>query len=189
MSELLPLASPMAAKVSFILKETKLVRLDFRIYAQTRDPWTQARLWRQSRSIEEIQLQLEKLKREKAFFLAEILESVGPQQGRWATNNLPGQSWHQYGEAIDLVLVSDAKRTVWASTHPGYEKLAEIAKKVGLHSGWYWRHRDVNHLQLRPDAARAYYSWAELDRMTRARYEGYDGRGKDQDSGRPHAQA
>lgn len=166
----------MSAKVDFILKTTRNEGLHFRVYTKARDPWEQARLWRQSRSHEEIQRAILKLRQEGALFLADILASVGPQYGRWATNNLPGQSWHQYGEAIDVVLVSTAEKTVWNGSNPAYERLAKIAVKVGLHSGFYWKSRDANHLQLRPDAARAYYSWAELSRLSQLKYESWDGR-------------
>jgi hypothetical protein len=37
-------------------------------------------------------------------FLADTLTLVAEMRtpGRWATNLLPGSSWHQFGEAIDL---------------------------------------------------------------------------------------
>lgn len=168
MSLILP--PPMRPKLDFLLKKTKEEGLDFRVFKGIVDPWTQARWWRQSRCIEEIDQALAKLEREKAPLLANILREVGPQHGRWATNNLPGQSWHQYGEAVALMLVSPAGKTVWAASHPGYQRLAEVAPTVGLHSGWHWKHRDVNHLQLKPDAVRAYHLWTELDTMIRRRY-------------------
>jgi peptidoglycan L-alanyl-D-glutamate endopeptidase CwlK len=165
------LPSLMRPKVDFLLKRTREVGLDFRPFKGLVDPWTQAKNWRQSRSIEEINQAIDKLDKAGAQFLAQILQEVGPQYGRWATNNLPGQSWHQYGEAVALMLVSPAGRTIWSANHPGYQQLAELAPTVGLHSGWHWKHRDVNHLQLKPDAVRAYHSWAELDAMIRRRYE------------------
>lgn len=161
---------PMRPKIDFLLKKTRAEGLDFRVFKGLVDPWVQAKWWRQSRCIEEINQALAKLERENAPFLAEILRSVGPQHGRWATNNLPGQSWHQYGEAVALMLVSPAGKTIWSGAHPGYRRLAGIAPTVGLHSGWHWKHRDVNHLQLKPDAVRAYHTWAELDAMIRRRY-------------------
>lgn len=160
----------MRPKVDFLLKKTRELGLDFHVFKGVVDPWTQARQWRQSRSLREIEDALEKLSKAGATHLAKILEEVGPQYGRWATNNLPGQSWHQYGEAVALMLVSPAGRTIWSVSHPGYQTLAELAPTVGLHSGWHWKHRDVNHLQLKPDAVRAYYSWAELDAMIHRRY-------------------
>src|SRR3569623_1734883 len=68
-----------------------------------RDPWTQARLWRQSRGRDEVEAKIAKLRRDGAPYLAEILEEVGPQRtGSWRTNSIPGLSWHQLGKAVDF---------------------------------------------------------------------------------------
>lgn len=173
-------------KLDYTLKRAREHGLDLRVYALERDPWVQAKLWRQSRSAEEVETAVAKLYTEGAPFLAEVLKSVGPQYGRWATNNLPGLSWHQYGEAADVVLVSESGRNIWASRHKGYETLAVISNRVILYSGFYWRHQDANHLQLRPEAPRAYYDWSQIDQQMRDRY---GRRCNDQDQERTAAQA
>ena len=122
-----------------------------------RDPYVQARLWRQSRSIEEIAAAIDKLKQSNAPFLAECLESVGPQHGSLVTNALPGLSWHQWGEALDCFWVVDAKAE-WSTTRKvngtnGYRVYAEKASAIGLTAGGYWpKLKDWGHVQLRAAA-------------------------------------
>ena len=49
--------------------------------AGLRNPFEQARLWRQSRAREEIEDKIQKFKAAGAMFLAHCIESVGPQHG------------------------------------------------------------------------------------------------------------
>ena len=44
-----------------------------------RDPWTQAKLWRQSRGRSEVDAKIASLRHDGASYLADILEAVGPQ--------------------------------------------------------------------------------------------------------------
>ena len=137
-----------------------------------RDPWAQAKLWRQSRSTASIRRMLQVLSDADALFLAEVLESVGPQNGRWATNCLPGQSWHQHGHAVDCFVAEKGGRSVWAPSHPAYEAYAQEAKAQGLVSGLYWSKRDAVHVQATAGRVRDQYGWPEIDRMMRDRFEG-----------------
>lgn len=57
----------------------------------------QAKLWRQSRAIQEITAAIKKLASAKANFLASVLDGVGPQHGPHVTNALPGPSWLRWG--------------------------------------------------------------------------------------------
>jgi peptidoglycan L-alanyl-D-glutamate endopeptidase CwlK len=101
-------------------------------------------------------------------FLADTLTLVAEMRtpGRWATNLLPGSSWHQFGEAIDLVVESESGLTVWSRAHPDYATYAAIAEEVGLHHGLRWKRPDAIHTQLRSEPVRAFFSWAELDALT-----------------------
>jgi len=119
-----------------------------------RDPYTQARLWRQSRSKAVIQKKIKELKEKGAPFLAHCIESVGPQSGPHVTNAIPGLSWHQWGEAVDCYWSAKGK-VVWDQNLKiagvnGYQAYAEEAKKLGLNSGYYWsKLKDVPHVQFR----------------------------------------
>ena len=75
--------------------------VEMRPYCTVRDPLDQAKLWRQSRTTTTIATQIKKLRDEKAYYLADCLTNVGPQDGRHVTNAIPGLSWHQWGLAVD----------------------------------------------------------------------------------------
>ena len=123
-----------------------------------RSPIEQARLWRQSRSREEIATQIAQLKADGAPFLAHCLESAGPQNGPPVTNALPGFSWHQWGEAVDCFWLIDGKAE--GSTRKqiegrnGYQVLAGEAAKLGLTAGGLWSNlKDWPHVQYRVDTS------------------------------------
>lgn len=146
-----------------VLKVISLCReqgIEMRPFCAVRDPFSQARLWRQSRTIEEISLKIKDLKKNGADFLAYCLDSVGPQHGKLATNALPGFSWHQWGEAVDCMWVVDGKAQ-WSVQKKvdglnGYRHYAEIAAGLGLTPGGTWkRFKDWPHVQLRIDSSPA----------------------------------
>lgn len=123
-------------------------------YCGERDVWEQARLWRQSRSTGVINRKLEWLRSHKAHFIADVIEEVGPQAGRWATNAIPGMSWHQWGLACDLYWDrnGDEPGGVEWNDLAGYKRFAEIARdRAELTSGFFWRSRDAVHVQRYPD--------------------------------------
>lgn len=67
-----------------------------------RDPWDQARLYRQGRSRAQIVAAQASLERLGYPYLAAILDRVGPQHGESIlTSAPPGRSWHQWGLAYD----------------------------------------------------------------------------------------
>lgn len=136
-----------------------------------RHPREQARLWRQSRTIQEIHTAAAMLSREGAEWLRELLLGVGPQSGKWATNALPGQSWHQWGEAVDCYVLEHG-RAVWRRSHPGYERYAILAKERGLTAGFFWRSQDAVHIQRQAGKVRSLHSWAEIDQLMRERFSG-----------------
>lgn len=124
----------------------------------------QAKLWRQSRSRDEILTHADIMRRRGAPNLAKLLLDVGPQHGRWATNALPGESWHQWGEAVDcFVLDQNTKRALWSSKHEGYRVYAEEGQKKGLFPGYYWQSDDAVHIQMRREKPTKIYSWEEVD--------------------------
>lgn len=132
--------------------------LSMRPYFTLRSPFEQARLWRQSRSSEQINVQIAKFKAQGAHFLAYCIESVGPQNGPPVTNALPGFSWHQWGEAVDCFWLVDCKAE-WSVKKlcngcNGYRVCADTAQALGLTPGGLWpKLKDWPHIQLRPDAS------------------------------------
>jgi len=160
--------------IVLVLSRCKRNEFIMRPFSTLRSPWKQARLWRQSRTTEEIETAIQKLRREGAPFLAMVLQDVGPQFGRWATNALPGQSWHQWGLAVDCFLQSLQGRAVWAGNHDGYKCYAKAAKDQGLTAGYYWKRRDSVHVQAYAETVRALYTWSEIDAAMALRFKDPD---------------
>jgi hypothetical protein len=123
-----------------------------------RDPLEQARLWRQSRTIEQIKAKIASLRAAGAGFLADCIEEVGPQHGKPVTNAIPGLSWHQWDEAVDCfwVLGNEAE---WSTSKlvngvNGYHIYAEEAHRLGLNAGGTWHaFQDWPHVQFRQAAS------------------------------------
>ncbi|HEX8692178.1 MAG TPA: M15 family metallopeptidase [Longimicrobium sp.] len=141
-----------------------------------RDPFKQARFWRQSRSIETIRERARELRSAGAGFLAFCLESVGPQHGRHVTNALPGLSWHQWGEALDCFWVVDG-RAEWSEDRfvdgvNGFREYASAARAMGLTAGGFFTSlKDFPHVQLRPAAnPRSMFSLREISNEMERRF-------------------
>ncbi len=116
-----------------------------------RSVYDQAKLYRQSRPFFEIEGASTYLKERGAPYLASVLIDVGPCSGNWATNALPGYSWHQHGEAVDCYWYID-KTAEWSTSRKhegknGYDVYAENAAKLGLVSGHLWAQKDSVHVQ------------------------------------------
>jgi peptidoglycan L-alanyl-D-glutamate endopeptidase CwlK len=128
-----------------------------RLNETVRNPIDQARLWRQSRTTEQIKAKVNALRTLGANFLADCIERVGPQHGEHVTNAPPGLSWHQWGEAFDCFWVVDGEAE-WSSEvlvqgQNGYRVYARIAEKqLGLTAGGLWKtFKDWPHVQLREE--------------------------------------
>lgn len=135
-----------------------------------RSVYEQARLWRQSRSSASIWLKIRALSEAGAPFLSSVLQSVGPQYGRWATNAVPGLSYHNWGEAMDC-FVLHCGRALWGDesddelreiAERGYLTYAQIAEDEGLYSLYHWG--DKVHVQSRKGNLLGEYTWPEIDR-------------------------
>jgi hypothetical protein len=143
-----------------------------------RTPSEQGKLWRQSRSTAQVRARLADLRGQGADFLAECIESVGPQNGPHVTNAIPGFSWHQWGEAVDCFWLLDGQAE-WSTRRQvngvnGYVNYATQARTLGLTAGGFWSSfQDWPHVQLReasnPGKA---FSLQQIDRAMRERFGG-----------------
>lgn len=140
-------------------------------YFGLRTPWEQAKLYRQSRSTAEINSRVQELRSNGAPFLAEVLDSVGPQpSGPKVTNAPPGLSWHQWSEAVDSYWWLNGQ-IEWFKTE-GYKVYADHARALGLTAGFYWSDPDLGHVQLRSvSSPRKTYSFPEIDDTMRERFQ------------------
>ena len=142
-------------------------------YFTIRTPEQQARLWRQSRTSNEIGKMVRWLRQNGAPYLANVIEDVGPQFGPKVTNAIPGLSWHQWGEAVDCFWNVDNTaewsvrrkiRLLDGRTENGYRIYAEIAVKNGLTAGGLWSSfKDWPHIQFRNRRLSSFYTIAEID--------------------------
>lgn len=164
-------------KVAAVLQQCAAQGITMVPSQTVRTPHVQARYWRQSRTRQEVEEAVTTLRNAGAPYLAEVMVSVGPQEGEHVTNALPGNSWHQWGEAVDCFWQVDNKAE-WSSTRKvdglnGYHVYAEAAKALGLDAGLFWRSlKDSPHLQLRATAnpLASGLGWPQIDQMMQDRF-------------------
>lgn len=137
----------------------------------------QAKLWRQSRTSQEIDQRTQELEDGGAPYLARIIRDVGPQSGPKVTNAIPGLSWHQWGEAMDCFWVVDGGAE-WSTRRKidglnGYAVYADEAEQLGLTAGGHWQSfKDWPHVQLRPDGSPAsLHSLEDIDAEMARRFD------------------
>ena len=154
-SDLKLLIPEFRAKVEQLIENCRCRGITMKPCDTLRDPYTQARLWRQSRSKAVIQKKINELKEKGAPFLAHCIESVGPQSGPHVTNAIPGLSWHQWGEAVDCYWSAEGK-VIWEINAKvnginGYQVYSEEAMKLGITAGHFWiNFKDSPHIQHLP---------------------------------------
>lgn len=134
-----------------------------------RSPEKQAQLWRRSRSTQRVNETLAYLRAHGGEYIADIIEGVGPQRtGPWATNAIPGKSFHQYGMACDLYWEKNGVPE-WVDLS-GYAAFAGVCRDLGLTSGYFWTSRDAVHVQA-PSSRRVALSLPEIsDALIEMRY-------------------
>jgi len=173
-ADLLDLVVEFRSKVELTLADCKDTGHELRPFFTFRDPWTQARLWRQSRTFDQIIKARDRLAAAGAPYLSRVLMDAGPSSGKWATNALPGQSFHQFGEAVDCFVVGPNGEAIWDDRHPGYKFYAERAQFHGLTAGYFWGSSpDAVHIQFRPASSPLHIlSWPQIDKAMKERFGG-----------------
>ncbi|MFD2590357.1 M15 family metallopeptidase [Aquimarina hainanensis] len=66
--------------------------------------------------------------------------------GKIVTHALPGQSYHNYGLAVDVVEIKNGK-AIWEN--PKWNKIAHLGKQIGFEWGGDWKRPDRPHFQMR----------------------------------------
>jgi peptidoglycan L-alanyl-D-glutamate endopeptidase CwlK len=143
-----------------VVRDCRTKGVDLLIYCTYRSPEEQARLYRQSRTLMEIEYKADVF-RERGFeFLSNILIGVGPQNGflgRHVTYAGPGESWHQYRMALDAVPLVDGK-CMWGkfvigtkNIRPEWLTYGKAVKKNGLYWAGDWKNfQEFPHCQEYP---------------------------------------
>lgn len=106
------------------------------IYCGLRDPYAQARLYRQSRPRAAIVGKCQQLRAAGFALAADIIESVGRQDGPHRTNAAPFESWHQFGQALDAVPFKDGK--LCYDDAAAYRLYAAAVRQVDLYWAGDW---------------------------------------------------
>lgn len=149
LSQLHPDLQPRAQRV---VETCRRDGVELLIYCGMRSPADQARLWRQSRTKEEILAKAQKYRDRGYPGLARVLLDVGPQPvevGRHVTMAAPGESWHQYGEAFDAVPML-AGRPQWDTKAEAWRIYGAAVQAAGLVWAGMWdEFREYPHAQLR----------------------------------------
>lgn len=91
--------------------------------------------------------------------------------GKIVTKARGGQSWHNFGLAVDVCPFKNGL-FLWNADNQTWLTIANCAKLYGLESGYFWKFQDKPHLQLTKsfslDAARAIYNAHGLPRLWQA---------------------
>ena len=173
-----PLVPEFRGKLNSLLAACRAQDVEMLPYFGIRTPFEQAKLWRQSRTTEDVAKKIAELRTQGATFLAHCLETVGPQNGPPVTNAIPGLSWHQWGEAVDCAWVV-AGKTEWSAQKKlngsnGYHVYAAQAQALGLDPGGLWKSlKDWPHVQLRAASSPLkVFSLVEIDKEMKERFGG-----------------
>jgi peptidoglycan L-alanyl-D-glutamate endopeptidase CwlK len=62
------------------------------------------------------------------------------------TNAKGGESWHNYGCAVDVAPFINDQQPDWDENHPAWARIVAIGESLGLRSGVSWR--DEPHLEM-----------------------------------------
>jgi len=149
-------------KVISVLKRCANDKITMIPYCTFRTLEEQARLWRQSRTTSEIDKKTKFLRENNCKYLAHIIDKVGPQNGRWATNAIPGLSWHNWGYAVDCYAEIEGI-ACWDANNNAYNVYAKHARSVGLEAGHLWKHKDSVHIQMNDKSITDMYTLKEVN--------------------------
>lgn len=139
------------SKVEALLAICSSKGVNLLVYYTLRSPQEQARLWKLSRTEDQIAKQILFFESKGCSFLAKCLKDAPFNWGKKVTNALPGYSWHNYGEAADLCVIDAQKKAVWNAKDKGYRIMAEEAVKLGLTAGYFFQSLpDAVHIQKQP---------------------------------------
>lgn len=120
---------------------------EIRPFSGLRTLQEQAFLWRAGRTTKLIRDEITMLESMGCDLMAEAFKKTIPNpEKRILTKAMPGQSYHNYGVAIDFVVFDlKSRKANWDGKHATYKKMAEIAEYLGLEAGL--RFGDPVHIQ------------------------------------------
>lgn len=146
------LTPEMREKVALLRARAAAAGLRLQPLDAYRDPWHQARLFRQGHTRQKVNAKLTHLQARGYPELGQILADVGPQRtGATVTAAGPGESWHQFGQAWDACPWV-GEQLAWEIDFPGaeaaWQQYGQLVKEAGLFWGGQWG--DLPHCQWCP---------------------------------------
>jgi peptidoglycan LD-endopeptidase CwlK len=137
-------------------------------------PTEQGALWCQGRSPVDAELKVLALVNAKAPYLAECLHKAVPKETNLVTQDVPGNSWFQWGETASVVWIDSQNKVTYSAEWKdralnnmnGYRVLAEEAEKIGLFVGSCYNMLQLRKEQNPIDAM----SFEEIDKEMQRRY-------------------
>ncbi|MCT4636249.1 MAG: M15 family metallopeptidase [Bacteroidales bacterium] len=144
------LTPEMRRKVLLVKQECLKNKVEILFYCTLRPLDEQAVMYRQSNSFAKINAKIAELSVNGFGFLSNIIIDIGAQQNtKWKTNACPGESFHNYGEAVDGVPIVNG-RPVWNyEENPRvWDIYGKAVKNAGLEWGGDWKKKDLPHAQL-----------------------------------------
>ena len=135
-------------------------------------PIEQASKWQQGRTITDSELKVMALTHAGAPFLADCMSKAKPKATNLVTDELPGCSWHQWGETALVVWVDGNRKLNYSpdfkerpTNQNGYVVFSEECAKLGLSMGRF------NLPQFRPEKLPTdVYDLPSIDVEMRKRY-------------------
>lgn len=90
--------------------------------------------------------------------------------GVFATDDAPGYSWHNWGQAYTFCILGEDGKPIMSSSKI-YAQAAELAKVVGLSSGYYFKPKKPFLVQLSlHKSPSAVYSLLEINKEMERMY-------------------
>jgi len=132
-------------KINMVISEMETAGYTIQLQSGFRSLVDQGKLWRRGRSSSVIKEKIKYLRDNDCDVLADALHNAGPQMSNIrCTNSMPGYSWHNWGQAIDVFVNNDP-----SGCRELYGVLADKAVKIGLTSGFNFKSfKDPGHLQM-----------------------------------------
>jgi peptidoglycan L-alanyl-D-glutamate endopeptidase CwlK len=152
-------------EIEKVLADLKAAGTEFRPFFTLRGPASQARLFGIGRTRTDMEAAARTMANAGAKRLSKlVLEATVSPRSKRVTNALPGRSWHQWGQAVDLFRFKDGA-AVWATGE--YKPLVEAVRAANLTSGASWG--DAVHVQDTSLSAPA-MPWAAVEEAMAKRF-------------------
>ena len=154
------LNSEFLEKIKLVISKMETVGYSIQPQSGFRSLLEQGKLWRQGRPLSVIKEKIRELRAAQCDVLADAIEDAGPQMKNViCTHTIPGYSWHNWGQALDVFVNNDP-----SGCDELYGVLADKAVALGLTSGFnFKRFKDPGHLQLSALEVPKIYSLKEVN--------------------------